>query len=168
MRYIYIAHAATHQMTPAIDTVTRTGIEFRVLEYDHDPRAESYGTEAAEKLALPPSRVFKTLCVSSPDGELAVAILPVTSKLNLKRAARALGVKKVTMAKPQDVERNTGYVLGGVSPLGQKRKLSTVIDESALTHNEVFVSAGKRGVEIGLAPRDLVSLCQAATAPLCD
>ncbi len=145
-------------MTPAIETARRCGIPFHLHEYDHDPRAESYGEEAAVKLGVDPERVFKTLVVARDDGELAVAVLPVSSQLDLKRFAKALGAKKAAMADGKVVEKATGYVLGGVSPIGQKKALRTVIDVSAKGHGTILVSAGKRGLQIELAPEDLCAL----------
>jgi len=138
--------------TPAIAAAERNGIAFRVVEYAHEPSAASYGLEAVEKLAVDPARVFKTLIVES-DGEHIVAVVPVESELDL----RALG-KRTVMARPAMAERLTGYVTGGISPLGQRRRLRTLVDESALAFETVFVSAGRRGLEIELAPQDLLAL----------
>ncbi len=138
--------------TPAIVAAERAAIAFTVHEYVHDPKAASYGLEAAEKLGVDPARVFKTL-VADVDGVLTVAIVPVETQLDLK----ALG-KRVTMADPKLAERTTGYVAGGISPLGQRKQLPTVIDESALGFETVYVSAGRRGLEIELAPADLLAL----------
>ena len=142
--------------TPAIAAAERAGIAFTVHEYVHDPTAESYGLEAAERMEVAPARVFKTLVVDL-DGSLEVAVVPVAAQLDL----RALGGKRSRMAGPRDVERSTGYVLGGVSPLGQRRRLPTTVDASALEHATVFVSAGRRGLELELDPRDLVRLTDA-------
>jgi Cys-tRNA(Pro)/Cys-tRNA(Cys) deacylase len=144
--------------TPAITAAERAGIPFRVHDYSHDPRAESFGTEAVEKLGLDPARVFKTL-VADVDGALTVAVVPVELMLDL----RALG-KRARMADPRAAERATGYVTGGISPLGQRRTLPTVVDESALAFETVYVSAGRRGLEIELAPGDLLALTGATTA----
>jgi len=138
--------------TPAIVAAERAGIAFTVHEYAHDPKAGSYGLEAAEKLGVDPARVFKTL-VADVDGTLTVAIVPVAAQLDLK----ALG-KRVTMASPKLAERTTGYVAGGISPLGQRKPLPTAIDESAFGFETVHVSAGRRGLEIELAPADLLAL----------
>ena len=138
--------------TPAIAAAERAGIVYSVHEYAHDPKAASYGLEAAEKLGVDAARVFKTL-VADVDGMLTVAIVPVGAQLDLK----ALG-KRVTMADPKLAERTTGYVAGGISPLGQRKKLPTVIDESALAFETIHVSAGRRGLEIELAPADLLAL----------
>jgi Cys-tRNA(Pro)/Cys-tRNA(Cys) deacylase len=144
--------------TPAIAAARREHVEHRVHEYEHDPRAESYGLEAAERLGVDPARVFKTLVVAV-DGRLTVAVVPVTAQLDL----RALG-KRAALADPREAERATGYVTGGISPLGQRRRLPTVVDESAPSFETVFVSAGRRGLEIELAPGDLVRLTGARTA----
>ena len=138
--------------TPATVAAERAGIVFTVHEYVHDPKAASYGLEAAEKLGLDPARVFKTL-VADVDGKLTVAIVPVGAQLDLK----ALG-KRVTMADVRLAERTTGYVTGGISPLGQRKRLPTVLDESALVFETIHVSAGRRGLEIELAPTDLLEL----------
>lgn len=146
--------------TPAIQAAERAGIAFDLLEYAHDPAAASYGLEAAERLGLDPASVFKTLLVSVEGlpGALAVGIVPVTAQLDLKAMAHAVGGKRAEMADPKAAERATGYVLGGISPLGQKRRLPTVIDETAILFERVHVSAGRRGLEIALAPGDLVTL----------
>jgi Cys-tRNA(Pro)/Cys-tRNA(Cys) deacylase len=146
--------------TPAIAAAEQAGIAFRTHAYEHDPKAESYGLEAAEKLAVDPGRVFKTL-VASVGGKLHVAVVPVAAQLDLK----ALG-KRAELAKPADAERATGYVTGGISPLGQRRPLPTVVDASALEHETVFVSAGRRGLELELDPRDLVRLTGASVAAI--
>lgn len=138
--------------TPAIAAASRAGIPFSVHEYEHDPRTASYGLEAAEKLRLDTARVFKTLVVDV-DGTLTVAVVPVQAELDL----RALG-KRVRMAGAVVAQRATGYVVGGISPLGQRRPLTTVVDESALLYETVHVSAGRRGLELELAPADLVAL----------
>lgn len=149
-------------MTPAIIMAEKANIEFSIHEYEHEASAESYGVEAAEKMGVAPERVFKTLVASTGDKTFGVAIVPVTGQLNLKSFARALSVKRAEMADPVDVERITGYVLGGVSPLGQKKRLATVIDASAQGFDTVFVSAGRRGLEIELAPGDLARLTSAS------
>lgn len=142
-------------MTPAINLAKQQKLDYTIHAYDHDASAESYGLEAAEKLGVSAERVFKTLVVTDDKGALAVAILPVENTLNLKKMAKAIGAKKATMAEPKVVERSTGYVLGGVSPLGQKKRLPTVIHTSAKTQETIYVSAGKRGLEIELPPRQL-------------
>jgi len=154
-------------VTPAINVAKRAKVPHRVHEYQHDPAAESYGVEAAEKLGLAEVRVFKTLVVSLDGKELAVGVIPVSSLLNMKLIARAAGAKKAAMAAIPEVERATGYVVGGVSPLGQKRRLRTFIDASAQGFPTVFVSAGRRGLEIELAAADLRALTGAAFAELC-
>ncbi|HWO79009.1 Cys-tRNA(Pro) deacylase [Gaiella sp.] len=138
--------------TPAITAAERAGIAFRVHEYEHDPRAASFGVEAVQKLGLDPARVFKTL-VADVDGELTVAVVPVEMQLDL----RALG-KRARMADPKAAERATGYVTGGISPLGQRRLLPMVLDDSALAFETIHVSAGRRGLELELAPADLLAL----------
>jgi Cys-tRNA(Pro)/Cys-tRNA(Cys) deacylase len=151
--------------TPATAALTQAGVAFTVHAYDHDPATPSYGTEAAEALGVDARRVFKTL-LADVDGTLAVAVVPVSGQLDLKALATALGGKRATMADPAAAERTTGYVLGGISPLGQRKRLPTVIDQSALEHETVFCSAGRRGLEIEVAPADLVRLTGARTAPL--
>jgi Cys-tRNA(Pro)/Cys-tRNA(Cys) deacylase len=148
-------------MTPAVVAAKRAGVPCQVLEYPHDPSAPSYGLEAAEALGIDPRKVFKTLVASLASGDLVVAVIPVVRRLDLKSLAAATGAKKAVMADPQAAERATGYVIGGISPLGQRRRLATVLDESALTHEQIFVSGGRRGLEIALAPRDLVTLTNA-------
>lgn len=147
-------------MTPAINFAKKHKIEYQVHAYEHDPAAPSFGLEAAEKLGLAPARVFKTLVVELDGKELAVAVIPVNAKLDLKRFAKAMGCKKAAMAEQRKVERSTGYVLGGVSPLGQKKPLKTLLDESARQFPTIFVSAGRRGLDIELKPDDLVRLTQ--------
>ncbi|EPR43351.1 ybaK/ebsC protein [Desulfovibrio sp. X2] len=152
-------------MTPAIDRAKKARISYTVHEYRHDPSAESYGREAADKLGVDPARVFKTLVAAAGDG-LVVAVVPVMQRLDLKLLARALGVKKAAMADPALAERVTGYVVGGLSPLGQKKRLPTVIDASAEAQQTIFVSAGRRGVDIELSPKDLAALTGATFAPV--
>ena len=155
--------------TPAIAALLAADVEHEILRYHHDPRVESFGDEAVTELAaahgLAPEQIFKTLILAVPHG-LAVAVLPVPSKLALKAAAAALGVPKAAMAQRAAAERSTGYVLGGISPLGQRRALPTVIDSSALVWDRVLCSAGKRGWDIALAPSDLVRLTDASTADI--
>jgi Cys-tRNA(Pro)/Cys-tRNA(Cys) deacylase len=152
-------------MTPAINAARKAKIPFTVHEYEHDPNCASYGLEAAEKLGIDPARVFKTL-VADLGGELVVAIIPVEAMLGLKHLAKAAGAKKAAMADKALVERTTGYVLGGVSPLGQKKRLRTFIDISARDHPSIHVSAGRRGLEIELSPENLAGLTSAAFADL--
>jgi Cys-tRNA(Pro)/Cys-tRNA(Cys) deacylase len=149
--------------TPATVILTRAGVPFTTHAYEHDPSASSYGLEAAEVLGLDPDRVFKTLFVEV-DGRLVVGIVPVSRQLDLKAVAAAVEGKKATMADPAAAERATGYVVGGISPLGQKRTHPTVLDESALAYDTVYVSGGRRGLDLGLAPHDLVRLTHATTA----
>jgi len=142
-------------MTPAINCLKKAKVEYQVHQYDHDPASKAYGEEAAEKLNISFDQLFKTLVVSINDKDMSVAVVPVSRQLDLKLFAKAVGSKKARMADKNDVERTTGYVLGGVSPIGQKKKLSTVIDSSALKFNTVYVSAGRRGLQIELSPKDL-------------
>ena len=151
--------------TPATATLTAAGIPFSQHVYEHDPAARSFGLEAAEVLGLPPEQVFKTLLVDTGSA-LAVGVVPVSGSLDLKGIAAALGVKKVTMAQPEVAERVTGYVVGGISPIGQKRALDTVVDESAELYDVVYVSGGRRGLDIGLAPSDLVAVTGAVIADI--
>jgi Cys-tRNA(Pro)/Cys-tRNA(Cys) deacylase len=153
-------------VTPAIKLLQKARVAHNIHEYKHDPGNTAFGLEAAEKLALDPLQVFKTLVVKLDDGSLAVAILPVSNMLSMKAMAKALCAKKAEMANKAEVERATGYVLGGVSPLGQKKRLRTVIDSSAVSLKAIFVSAGKRGLEIELNPIHLQTLTQALMAPL--
>ena len=153
-------------MTPAINAATKAGIVFRIHEYQHDPGAASYGLEAAEKLGITAERVFKTLVAELDDDRLAVGIVPVTASLNLKSLAAALGAKRAEMAEMSKAERATGYVAGGISPLGQKKRLPTVLDGSAAAHQTIYVSAGRRGLEIELSPNDLLRLTGARTASI--
>ena len=155
-------------MTPGIELAKKAKLSHKVHEYSHDSSSDSYGLEAAEKLGVPAGQVFKTLVVSLDKHELAVGVVPVSSMLSMKQIARSAGAKKAVMATPEEVERSTGYVLGGVSPLGQKKKLRTFIDASAEDHTTIFVSAGRRGLEIELDPNDLAQLLQARFAQLCQ
>jgi Cys-tRNA(Pro)/Cys-tRNA(Cys) deacylase len=151
--------------TPATAALTRAGVAFTTHTYEHDPAAPSYGLEAAEALGLDPEQVLKTLFVEV-DGRLVLGIIPVSHQLDLKAVAAAVGGKKATMADPAAAERVSGYVVGGISPLGQKRPHPTVLDETALAHGTVYVSGGRRGLDLGLAPGDLVRLTRATTAPI--
>ena len=152
-------------MTPAVLAAKRSGIDFVLHEYQHDPGTASYGLEAVEKLGLDPAQVFKTL-VARVDGKLTVALVPVAQTLDLKALAAAVGGKRAAMAELADAERATGYVAGGISPLGQKKRLPMIVDASALALARVHVSAGRRGLEIELAPADLLRLCGARTAAI--
>lgn len=149
--------------TPATKALAGAGVTFRVHPYTHDPAAGSYGLEAAEALGVDPGRVFKTLVVDV-DGSLCVAVVPVDRSLDLKAMAAAVGGKRASMARAPDAERATGYVLGGISPLGQRRRLRTVIDTTAYGHQTVLVSGGRRGLDVELAPDDLARLTDAAAA----
>jgi Cys-tRNA(Pro)/Cys-tRNA(Cys) deacylase len=151
--------------TPATALLDKQRVAHTLHSYEHDPRHESYGLEAAEALGLVPGRVFKTL-VAEVDGKLAVGVVPVTVQLDLKGLAAALKGKKAKMAVVADAERATGYVAGGISPLGQKKRLPVVLDESALQFETLFCSAGRRGLEVELTPADLVRLTNAVVAPI--
>ncbi len=153
------------QATPALLELTRAKVPFTVHSYDHDPDASSFGLEAAELLGLDPHRVYKTLLVEA-DGRLAVGIVPVSGSLVLKAVAHALHAKKAQMADVAQAERATGYVAGGISPLGQKRRHPTVVDTSATAWDTVFVSAGRRGLDVELAPADLIRLTGAVVADI--
>lgn len=153
------------QGTPATVALTKAGVTFTTHTYEHDPAAKSYGLEAAEALGLQPEQVFKTLLVDV-DGKLSVGVVPVDKQLDLKAVAAALNGKKATMADPAAAERITGYVVGGISPIGQKRLLPTVVDETATIHETVYVSGGRRGLDLGLSPTDLLKLTAARTAPI--
>ncbi|MFT6311571.1 MAG: Cys-tRNA(Pro)/Cys-tRNA(Cys) deacylase [Porticoccus sp.] len=153
-------------MTPAISIAKKSRVAHTVHEYAHDAASESYGLEAAEKLAVNEARVFKTLVVRLNDNSFAVGILAVSSMLSMKLMAKAVGAKKAVMADVAAVERATGYVLGGISPLGQKRQLTTVIDESARNFDTIYISAGRRGLEIELTPIDLQKLTTGLFAPI--
>ncbi|MET0998574.1 MAG: Cys-tRNA(Pro) deacylase [Marmoricola sp.] len=151
--------------TPATVALERAGVSFTQHHYSHDPAAPSYGLEAAEQLGLDPAAVFKTL-LAEVDGGLVVAIVPVSGQLDLKALASAVGGKRARMADPAVAERTTGYVVGGISPLGQKKRLPTVVDETATSLATVYVSGGKRGLDLGLAPGDLVEQLDATVAQI--
>ncbi|MEH1100939.1 Cys-tRNA(Pro) deacylase [Micromonospora sp. CPCC 205561] len=153
------------QGTPATALLAKRRINHSTHPYDVSPDAPNYGALVAAALGVPPERVFKSL-VAEVDGALAVAVVPVTGELDLKALAAALGGKRAAMADRAVAERATGYVRGGISPLGQRRRLPTVLDSSALGHPSVYVSAGRRGLQVELAPGDLVALTGASTAPL--
>ncbi|TBU95578.1 Cys-tRNA(Pro) deacylase [Phytopseudomonas dryadis] len=153
-------------MTPALDLLKKVRAEHRIHSYEHDPKAASYGLEAAEKLNLAPAQVFKTLLASSEKGELLVAVVPVTGSLDLKALAQAAGVKKADMAAVEVAQRATGYLVGGISPLGQKKRLRTFIDRSALDFPSIHVSAGRRGLEVELSAETLAQHTQAQFAAI--
>jgi Cys-tRNA(Pro)/Cys-tRNA(Cys) deacylase len=153
-------------MTPAINSAKNAKIDYTVHQYEHDSGNSSYGLEAAEKLALSPERVFKTLVVKLDARQLVVAILPVNSMLSMKSVAKACGARKAEMADKAEVQRSTGYVLGGVSPLGQKKPLKTIIELSAQQYATIYVSGGRRGLEIELNALDLQTITQASFEPI--
>ncbi len=152
-------------MTPAILELDAAGIAYSVHEYEHGTERSDFGIEAAEKLGLDPDQVFKTLLVTA-DGEQVVAIVPVSGKVGLKAVGRAIGAKRTEMCDPAVAERITGYVRGGISPFGQKKRLATVVDEIALVFDTIYVSGGKRGLDIGVAHGDLVDLLDATVADI--
>ncbi len=153
-------------MTPAIELLNKQNVPYVVHEYTHDANSQSYGMEAAQKLGLNPAQVFKTLVVIDDKGKLFVGMVSVAKQLNLKMLATSLKKKKLTMADKKLVERTSGYVVGGVSPLGQKKQLPTVIDEEALLNERIFISGGKRGLDLEVAPQDLVKLLNATCAKI--
>ncbi len=160
--------AVARAATPAIAALVAAGIDHEVVAYQHDPRNESFGDEAVAQLAadgISAEQVFKTLVIALPKG-LAVAVLPVPRKLSLKAAAAALGVPKAEMADPVAAQRSSGYVVGGISPLGQRKRLPTVVDTSALAFDKVLCSAGKRGLDVALSPEDLIRATSAVTADI--
>ncbi|MFP5487554.1 MAG: Cys-tRNA(Pro) deacylase [Acidimicrobiia bacterium] len=150
-------------MTPAINALEAAGVAFTLHEYERGESLHDFGLEAAEKLGLDPDQVFKTLLVTA-DGGQAVAIVPVSCKLSLKAVGKALGAKRVEMCDPAVAERVTGYVRGGISPFGQKKRLPTVLDEMATAFDTIYVSGGKRGLDLGVAPTDLVQVLDATVA----
>ena len=154
-------------MTPATKLLKANKIDFSIHEYEHDANAKSFGLEAAEKLNLRVEEVFKTLLVTD-EKNYFVAILPVHYQLNLKKVAQAVGAKKLKMSAPKDAERLTGYLVGGISPVGQKKRLKTVIDQSAVQLEKLYVSGGKRGLDIGLKPQDLAKVLSATFADVLD
>ncbi|MEV6887875.1 Cys-tRNA(Pro) deacylase [Kribbella sp. NPDC051137] len=160
-----MAKAKQSQGTPATVALVKAKVEFTTHAYEHDPAAKSYGLEAAEALGLDPEQVFKTLLVEV-DGKLTVGVVPVGKQLDLKAIAAAAGGKKAVMADPAAAERSTGYVVGGISPIGQKRALPTVVDSTAADHPTVYVSGGRRGLDIGLSPADLIAVTRARTAAI--
>jgi len=161
-------HASKHEhaSTPAVVALIDAGIDHTLHHYDHDPASDlGYGLEAAAAIGVDPDQVFKTLC-AYVDGHLSVGIVPVSGMLDLKALAHALGGKKAEMAPPADAERSSGYVVGGISPIGQRKALPTALDETAELYDVIYVSGGRRGLDIGLAPADLVSVTHAVSAAI--
>ena len=153
-------------MTPAISELEDAGFEYELLHYDHDPSVGSYGGEAANKLGLNEETVFKTLMSELNTGELVICLIPVSSSLNLKAVAKAAGVKRASMADGKVAERRTGYVLGGISPFGQSRRHRTFVEQTALSMDSIYVSAGRRGQEIRIAPDAFSALLDASFVTL--
>jgi Cys-tRNA(Pro)/Cys-tRNA(Cys) deacylase len=157
---------AEHASTPAVAALLAADIPHTLHTYDHDPDSDlSYGLEAAQAIGIDPAQVFKTLCVYA-DGALAMGVVPVDQMLDLKAVAHALGAKKAQMASPADAERVTGYVVGGISPIGGRKRLPLVLDKSAQMFAEIYVSGGRRGFDIGIAPTDLVAVTGGSVAPV--
>jgi Cys-tRNA(Pro)/Cys-tRNA(Cys) deacylase len=156
---------AGHGGTRAIEQLAGLGIEHTVHRYSHDPRHPSYGQEASEILGVAPERVFKTL-VADVDGQFTIGVVPVSGSLDLKALAEAVGGKKAAMADPLKAEKASGYVTGGIAPLGLRKRLPVIVDESALSYPTVFCSAGQRGLELEIAPTDLIKAAAARTAPI--
>jgi Cys-tRNA(Pro)/Cys-tRNA(Cys) deacylase len=152
-------------LTPAIRALDAAGVPFTVHEFEHRPGVRDYGTEAADAIGVGHDQVFKTLVVVA-DGSLVVAIVPVSCQLSLKAVAATLGAKRAELCDPERAERTTGYVVGGISPFGQRKRLATVIDETCELYDTVFVSGGRRGLDIGLAPSDLIAVLTAIVAPI--
>lgn len=152
--------------TPATALLRRAGVDFALHPYEHDPRAAAFGEEAAAALGVPPERVFKTLIARVDGGRLVCGVVPVSGHLDLKALAAAVGGKRAEMADPAVAARATGYVVGGISPLGQKSRLPLVVDATAAGFETVYVSAGRRGLQVQLAPADLVRLTGAVSAPI--
>ncbi|MET0147314.1 MAG: Cys-tRNA(Pro) deacylase [Ilumatobacteraceae bacterium] len=153
-------------VTPAVRALEAAGVTFSVHEYDHDPTSRNFGLEAAAALGLDPDQVFKTLLVETDVGEQAVAVVPVSCQLSLKAVGAALGTKRVEMCDPAVAQRVTGYVIGGISPFGQRKRLTTVIDETCELYDVVYVSGGRRGLDLGVAPADLVRVLDAIAADI--
>lgn len=154
------------QGTPATAILERSGVTYTVHPYEHNPDAESFGLEAADALGVPAERVFKTLLADVDGRYLVVGIVPVTGSLDLKALASAIGGKRASMADAAVAERTTGYVVGGISPLGQRKQLPTVVDSTALAYETIYVSGGRRGLDLELPPADLLKLTAATTAPI--
>ena len=148
-------------MTPAISCLKKAKIKYQIHQYEHDANPNAYGEEAAEKLNIPYDQIFKTLVISVDNKNLFVALVPVSKQLDLKAFVKVIGAKKAKMADKKDVERTTGYILGGVSPIGQKKQLTTIIDSSALKFKTVYVSAGRRGLQIEISSKNLGSQTKA-------
>ena len=159
-----------HGATPAVLALEKAGVDFTVRTFEHDPSVEDYGDEAAAALDMPPQQICKTLLVDldggAHDGHRGVVVVPVTRMLDLKGVAAAFGAKKATMADPKAAERSTGYVVGGISPLGQKKQLVTALDDEVATEGTLLVSGGRRGFDVQLAPADLVAVLDATVAPV--
>ena len=145
-------------MTPCINYLIKAKVPYQIHEYEHDSDSKSYGLEAVEKLGQPDTKIFKTLVIDCGANDLAVAVISVAKSLNLKSCAKFLKTKKATMADAKLVERVTGYILGGVSPLGQKKRLKTIVDISAMNQETIFISASRRGLEVEISPHDLTKL----------
>lgn len=154
------------RITPAVRAIEQSGAAFQLLEYDYDPSADEIGLHAAQALGRDPATVFKTLVVALDSGELVCAMIPSSARLDLKRIASSAGAKRAELADPKKAERATGYVIGGISPLGQKKRLRTFIDASAATLDEIVVNGGRRGLQIALRPADLMTAASAVVAPL--
>lgn len=148
-------------MTPAINRLKKAKLTFKTHSYDHDPKSTAFGDEVVEKLNLSSDQTFKTLVVETMDKGLVVAVLPVSCQLDLKKISKAVGTKKTKMADQKIVQKTTGYIVGGVSPVGQKKLLKTIIDSTALDFETIYVSAGRRGLQLELAPEDLASVIRA-------
>jgi len=155
-------------MTPAVKALEQAGVRFALRAYDHDPRATSYGLEAVQALGIDAYSVYKTLLAQVDGRDLVVAIVPVCATLNLKALAKAAGGKRAEMAKPTDAERATGYVVGGISPFGQKKRLRVVVDDSVGALDTVHVSGGRRGLEIAIAGADLIAATKGICAPIAN
>jgi Cys-tRNA(Pro)/Cys-tRNA(Cys) deacylase len=154
------------RITPAVRSMEQAGLRFQLLEYDYDRSAHEIGLQAAQALGRPPSTVFKTLVVALDSGELICAIIPSDARLNLKAIALAAGAKKAELSDPKKAERTTGYIVGGISPLGQRKRLRTFIDASAVALNEIVVNGGRRGLQIVVRPADLILVTSAVVVSL--